>query len=313
MIEPVTDNTALVFDVQSFSIHDGPGIRTTVFFKGCPLDCMWCHNPESKTARPQLRYHRSRCTGCLLCANVCPAGAHIAIPGGGHAVNHQACTGCGKCLEVCCYDALAVSGKAYSPAALRAKIDGDMRYFSLAGGQKGEKGGVTFSGGEPLGYAAFIKDFCALIPGVHTVMETSGYGSGKDIETVMDCVDLFLFDIKMINPAEHKRRCGVDNALVFSNLELLYTRRKRIVLRLPLIQGVNDTEEQFDGIAELLRKYPEIERAEILPYHNLGIAKAESLGMAIPPELPRRNAGKETVEKWLGEFSLRGCSNVYCA
>ncbi|GHV94339.1 glycyl-radical enzyme activating protein [Spirochaetia bacterium] len=313
MIEPVTDNRALVFDVQSFSIHDGPGIRTTVFFKGCPLNCMWCHNPESKKAKPELVYHQNLCVGCLLCVGVCESGAQLVLPDGTHAVNHGACTGCGKCIEVCCYGALDISGKTYSPEELCEKISGDKRYFNLEGGKNGERGGITFSGGEPLRYAGFIANFCALIPGVHTAMETSGYGSREDFEKIIDCIDIFLFDIKMINAVEHKKRCGVDNELIFRNLEFLYASKKKIVLRLPLIQGINDTEEQFDGVAELLRKYPEIERAEILPYHNFGIAKAESLGIEVSPELPRLNAGKETIEKWLGASRERGCANVYCA
>ena len=225
-------------------------------------------------------------------------------------MNHSVCTGCGKCLEVCCYDALALSGKMYSPADLLEKTSGDMRYFSLGAGTGEEPGGLTFSGGEPLGYADFIRDFCALIPAVHIALATSGYGGREDFEKILDCVDLFLFDIKVMNPEEHKKYCGRGNERILDNLDFLYKKGKRITLRLPLIPGINDSEEHFAGIAELLRKYPEIQRAEILPYHNFGIAKAEALGLEISPELPRTGAGQETGARWLEKFSALGCGNI---
>jgi pyruvate formate lyase activating enzyme len=270
---------------------------------------MWCHNPESKSAKPELLFHKNLCAGCMLCVDVCETGAQLLLPGGIRKVNSTRCTVCGKCTEVCCYDALVISGKTYSPGELLERIQGDMRYFNLAD----KKGGVSFSGGEPLRRSDFIRAFCALIPGIHRVLETSGYGERENLEELLDCIDLFLFDIKLIDPDEHKKWCGIDNVLILNNLAFLYSMKKRIILRLPLIQGINDTKRQFDGIAELLRKYPEIEGAEILPYHNYVIGKAETLGLEIPPELPRWSARAELKERWLGEFRYRGCTNVYCA
>jgi pyruvate formate lyase activating enzyme len=313
MTGPVTEKEAVIFDVQSFSIHDGPGIRTTVFFKGCPLNCMWCHNPESKGVKPQLLFHKNLCVGCMLCVGVCESGAQLVLSDGSRDVDHERCTGCGKCAGVCCYDALTISGKRYRPEELLERLRSDMRYFNLEGGKKKEKGGVSFSGGEPLGYAGFIKAFCGLIPGIHRVLETSGYGERKDVEELLDCIDLFLFDIKFIDPEEHRKWCGIDNTLILENLAFLYERKKEILLRLPFIQGINDTPTQFDGIAGLLRQYPEIMGAEILPYHNYVIGKAESLGRALPPELPRQSAGNEIREHWLEEFRARDCTNVWCA
>ena len=312
MIEPVTDETAPIFDIQSFSIHDGPGIRTAVFFKGCPMNCVWCHNPESKMVKPQLMYYQNRCTGCMLCVECCKSGAQVILPDGTHYLDHAKCTACGKCLEVCCYDALRICGKMYNSEELYEKIKGDIRYFSLEGKTKGERGGITFTGGEPLQYAGFINNFCSLIPDIHTALETSGYGNLQHFEMLLDCIDLFLFDIKMMDSIKHKKFCGADNDTVLNSLKFLYENKKDIVLRLPLIPGFNDTEEHFNGIAELLEKYPGIKRAEILPYHNFGLAKAEALGLEIPPELPRHNTGKETIEKWLGEFKMRGLGNVVC-
>jgi len=310
MTAPATDGKAPIFDVQSFSIHDGPGIRTTVYFKGCPLDCLWCHNPESKSAEPQLMYHRNRCSGCLACVSVCESGAQIILPDGTHGVMHGSCTLCGKCLEVCCYEAVKICGKMFSPQELYERAKGDLRYFALETGTKGENGGITFSGGEPLQYAGFIRGFCSLIPDVHTAMETSGYGDVKNLETIIDCIDLFLFDIKIMNSREHEKFCGAGNEVIFSNLDFLCKNKKEIILRLPLIPGINDTPEHFDGIAGLLRKYPEI-RTEILPYHNYGLAKAEALGLEIPPGLPSHSAGKAEAEKWLEEFRGRGLGTEF--
>ena len=162
-------------------------------------------------------------------------------------------------------------------------------------------------------YPGFINDFCSLIPDVHIAMETSGFGNTEDFEKVLNCVDLFLFDIKVMNPEEHKKFCGESNELIFFNLDFLYKNKKKIFLRLPLIQGFNDTEDHFLGITELLRKYPEIEKAEILPFHNLGAAKAEAIGLEVPSVLPRLNTGKETIERWLYEFRSRDCENVFFA
>ena len=312
MTEPVTDKKAVIFDVQSFSIHDGPGIRTNIFFKGCPLNCIWCHNPESKTSKPQLMYFKNRCTGCMSCVESCRTGAQIVLPDGTHDMKHENCIVCGKCLKVCCYDALKICGKTFHPDELCERIRGDIRYFSLKGETKKEQGGVTFSGGEPLQYAGFIKDFCALIPDVHTAMETSGHGNRAAFEKIINCIDLFLFDIKMMNNMEHTKYCGVGNDVIFANLKFLCENKKDIILRLPFIPGINDTTEQFNGIAELLEKHSEIKRAEIMPFHNFGLAKAEALGLEVPKELPRLNAGEDVIEKWLEEFKERGCTNVCC-
>jgi pyruvate formate lyase activating enzyme len=303
-------NRAAVFDVQSFSIHDGPGIRTTVFFKGCPMDCLWCHNPESKSPSPQLMYQKNLCAGCLLCVKVCEQGAQFILPDGSHGLRREACTVCGKCLEVCCYGALSLSGSFYTPEELLEKIRGDFRYFSLGKKEGKPEGGITFSGGEPLLHAGFIRDFCRLVPGIHRAVETSGHGTKESVEKLLDCIDLYLFDLKIINREKHKKWCGFDNALILDNLDFLYAKKKRIILRLPLIPGINDDQEQFDGIAKILRRYPEIEGAEILPYHSYGTGKAEALGLPVSPELPARGASRGLADQWLEAFRTRGCARV---
>jgi pyruvate formate lyase activating enzyme len=310
MTGQVIDSRAVIFDIQNFSLHDGPGIRTTVFFKGCPLRCPWCHNPESRRKRPELMFYRKLCTGCLLCVRACERGAQVALSGGIRSVNRRVCTGCGKCTKVCCYDALVMCGKIYSPAELGEKIRGDIHYFNLDGKEK-EKGGITFSGGEPLQNTGFIKVFHDLFPDIHIAVETSGWGTREALETILDGTDLFLFDIKLIDPNAHKKWCGVDNKTIFANLDFLYAKKKRIILRLPLVPGINDTGEQFDGIAALLEKYPAIERAEILPYHTFGAGKAEAAGHEYRPGLPRAGADRDTIDAWLREFEIRACRNIY--
>jgi pyruvate formate lyase activating enzyme len=228
-----------------------------------------------------------------------------------HQADQARCRGCGACLAVCCYGALDLPGKSFTPRGLYEKIRGDLRYFLLEGEGGRQEGGITFSGGEPMLYAGFIRSFCDLIPGVHRAMETSGHAPRKWFEDILESIDLFLFDYKISNPEKHRRYCGADNALILSNLDFLYSRGKAIVLRFPIIPKINDDDEHFDGIAGLLRRYPAIGRGEIMAYHNLGIGKAEELGMEYPKELPLEGAGKEMAAVWMERLRSRGCANVY--
>jgi pyruvate formate lyase activating enzyme len=249
----------------------------------------------------------------MLCAQVCVSGVHRFLDTGSeivHQIERKNCTLCGKCLDVCCYDALSLVGTAYTPGELYERIRGDLRYFPLEG-KSGERGGITFSGGEPMLHYGFIRSFCELIPGVHRAMETSGFAPREYFEEVADSIDMFLFDYKITDGHKHTQYCGVDNAIILDNLAYLYSRSKEIVLRLPLIQGINDDTEHFDRIAELLRFHPKISRVEILPYHKFGIGKAGELGIGVPAELPGTDADTETVEKWFEALRQRGCVNVY--
>jgi pyruvate formate lyase activating enzyme len=218
--------------MQSFSLHNGPGIRTTIFFKGCPLDCLWCHNPEAKEAETQLLFHRNLCTRCMLCVTACKIGARDISDEGRGGPDRKVCVLCGKCLEVCVYNALTLSGASCTAGELLEKLRSDMRYFQLPGqasgtGSQEDPGGVTFSGGEPLLYAPFIKNFCTLIPGIHTCLETSGYGPWEQFEILGDAIDLYLFDIKVINREQHRAWCGGDNEIILANLDLLYRGGKK--------------------------------------------------------------------------------------
>jgi len=304
-----TEAKAWIFDIQSFSLKDGPGIRTAVFFKGCPLRCQWCHNPESHVSKPQLMYRANLCVGCMRCVDACRHGAQQKILVGSsfvHVLDREKCVDCGECVESCCYGALEMAGQEYTPSALLEEIRKDLRYFSLGGGdgrsgdgQDGEgKGGLTFSGGEPMLYPDFIAQFCALAPEIHTAVETSGQADREAFEKVLDSIDLFLFDFKLGDSAEHEAWCGAGNSLIVSNLDFLHERGKEIVLRLPLIPGVNDTESHAKAAAEILKSHPGIRRAEILPYHTYGLGKLDELGRPADPALPGRAMDTEQAEAW---------------
>lgn len=309
MTEPVIDTYATIFDIQSFSINDGPGIRTTVFFKGCPLSCLWCHNPESHTTGVQLMYHSNLCTHCMQCVGACAQGVHGMRDVNGrlmHTVDSTLCIGSGECLKVCCYHALSLVGQRVSSDQVAQRILKDSRYFTVSE----ERGGVTFSGGEPMLHVPFILELVKKIPGIHICMETSGYAGRKAFEEVMPVVDLFLFDYKVTDAELHRRLCGADNTMILENLEYLYEQGKDIILRLPLIPSVNDTDEHFDGIAGIMKRYPRILRAEIMPYHTYGLAKSGELGLESSALLPRQGATDEMVDTWLEKLAERGCTKV---
>ncbi len=311
MTASATSCAASIFDIQGFSLKDGPGIRTTVFFKGCPLNCIWCHNPESLSEKPQLMFHQNLCVGCMQCVAVCKSGVHGAVLRDSvlvHTVEAEKCTGSGECIKVCCYHALSLVGQRFTPSALLGRIENDLRYFRLDDPDGSAKGGITFSGGEPMLNADFINEFRTLVPGVHIAVETSGFVPVGELEKVLESVDLFLFDFKAADPVRHLELCGVDNTLILENLDFLYRSGKEIILRLPLIPGLNDTPDHFDAIAALLEKYPGIPRAEILPYHILGVGKTRELGGIPHPDLPTQAASSETVTVWIDELKNRGCT-----
>lgn len=306
----IEKESAIIFDVQRFSLQDGPGIRTTVFFKGCPLRCIWCHNPESFTKQPQLIYHHHLCVNCRQCVNVCPNGAQkekCIEEQLLHYLDWSKCNGCGKCMTVCNYDALAVAGVEYTPGKLYDQIKGDFLYHELEGGDG--KGGVTFSGGEPLQNVAFIKAFRGLAPDLHIALETSGYAALQQVKELAEVVDLILFDYKVTDEKKHQSLCGVSNKLILANLDYLCLNGYEVILRLPLIPDVNDDQKHLEGIAALMKKYPQIKKAQIMPYHTLGIHKRDELGL--PPQAwGERGADEKTQQKWLAHIKKHGIKNI---
>ncbi len=263
-----------VFDIQRNSLNDGPGIRTTVFLKGCALNCLWCHNRESIAVKPLLRFYPDKCQNCMECVTVCDAEAHLDLEGK-HAVDFARCVQNWDCIQVCPSGALVKTGKNMSIEEVMQIFLKDRDYFDRSGG------GITLSGGEPMIQYEFSKSLLAEchVQGIHTCLDTTGYTPWERLKSMMACTDLFLYDYKETDPKKHKEFTGVDNILIRENLARLNDAGAAIVLRCPVIPGMNDNEEHLGEIARLSRMYEGIREVHILPYHTLGIGKAEQHGI----------------------------------
>ncbi len=263
----------VVFDIQHFCVDDGPGIRTAVFLKGCPLRCIWCHNAEGLSAKPQLYFTRDNCTGCGRCAPVCPHRAH-SLTESGHRIDRTECTACGACAGVCPAEALRIAGRVMTAPQVLAEVAKDKPFFRNSGG------GMTLSGGEPLAQGAFSVRLAQLAKaqGIHVCVETSGYGSPEALRRLAEHTDVFLYDYKHSSPQAHKSCTGVDNALILENLELLSGLGRPVILRCPVIPGCNDTPEHYRAIAQLAQRMDNITGVHIEPYHPFGVSKYDAVG-----------------------------------
>jgi len=287
---------AIVFDIQKFSIHDGPGIRTTVFLKGCPLRCVWCHNPESWRPEPELLFTAAKCTGCRRCAEVCPTGVHAFTADGRHELDRAACVRCGKCVELCPAEALELCGRSLTVEEVMAEVRKDRVFYENSGG------GMTLSGGEPMMRPEFTFALlnAAKKEGIHTALESCGFAPREEFERILPVTDLFLFDIKTMDEAKHLRLTGRDNRLILSNLEFLNGAGAKIVLRCPLIPGLNDTPSELAKIGELAERLSGVTGIDVEPYHPLGVSKAERLGQS--PAYSAEFASKEFAETCIAEL-----------
>ena len=263
--------TGRIFDIKRFAIHDGDGIRSTVFFKGCPLRCIWCHNPESISKRIELQYVDKKCVGCGECASVCPNACHDVVLGR-HQLDRRECTACGKCVDVCLGDALSLCGRDVTVDEVAAILMEDYSFYKNSGG------GITLSGGECLGQA----DFCAELlkrmkeNGIHTAVDTCGYVDKSSIDKVMPYTDIFLYDIKHMDQTEHERLTGVSNKIILENLKYLDEQGKLIEIRIPFIKGYNDS--MTDSVAEFISNLKNISAVRLLAYNNLAGSKYGIIG-----------------------------------
>lgn len=286
----------IVFDIQRFSLHDGPGIRTIVFLKGCPLSCLWCCNPESQALKPVLMYQKEQCIGCGKCAQVCKSGA--IVPGQPGKIHREMCTACGECASICPTGALVLKGTAMTVEQVVNLLKKDATNYRKSGG------GITISGGEPLTQWKFTTELlkACKAQGWHTAMETTGFGSEEAVAAVCPYLDLALADVKAIDPKLHKRATGVSNELIQKNIRWI-AEHTAAVVRVPTIPTINANEEEFRKICAFVRELPHVDTIHILPYHTYGenkyglLDQSYPMGDAIKP-LPMEEAEKLQKLVW---------------
>ncbi|OLS14602.1 MAG: glycyl-radical enzyme activating family protein [Promethearchaeota archaeon CR_4] len=267
------NQTGIIFNIQKFSVHDGPGIRTTVFMKGCPLQCLWCSNPESQDFSINLMVRDVNCKGCGACVEACPQAAITIAKKTGRKIDRKKCNSCLLCVDSCLYHSLNRCGRSVTVREVLDEVLQDKPFYKNSGG------GVTVSGGEPLSQSHFVSDLLAECKreGLHTALETTGYGKWEAMEKVLRFVDLVLFDIKHLDSEIHQRMTGVKNNLILENLRRT-AKQNQVWLRIPLIAGFNDSEEHIKRIAGLAKEI-HAQRISFLPYHEGGKSKCEQLGI----------------------------------
>lgn len=290
----------LILDIHRCSLHDGPGIRTTVFLKGCPLHCVWCHNPESQSFKKELSFFEEHCCGCGACASICSCDVHQMSP---RSLDRSLCTFCGKCVAACPEDAIEVKGRKMTVDQVLDTVLKDRVYYEES------SGGLTVSGGEPMAQFEFTNALlcAAKSHGIHTCIETCGYAAQERFEEILPAIDLFLFDIKGVNDEKHVQHTGVSTRLIHENLDFLIRRGARVQLRCPLVPGMNDSDADLKGLAELYRKYADaLTGIEIMPYHCMGEEKGRRVGKA-NLQIASSSASEEQKTEWLDALAGYGC------
>ena len=291
----------LIFDIKRYAIHDGPGIRTTIFLKGCPARCLWCANPESQSFMPELLFRESECIDCGKCLSACPYGTIAAIEKH-RTIQRNTCKGCGKCAAVCPSEALEIVGREVTVKGLYEEISRDCIFWERS------RGGITLSGGEPLAQEHFTRNFleeCKSLY-IHTALETCLHTSKKVLESTMPLVDLFICDMKIMDEKKHKHYTKISNDLIKSNLQHLLESSRDVLVRMPLIPGINDDRKNLTELARFLTSYRPGTKLEILPYHSLGENKYAQLGRKYEMTetlSPTKGTLEETIQ-FLSNFEL---------
>lgn len=301
------DMTGLIFHIQRFSVNDGPGIRTTVFFKGCPLRCVWCHNPESISFQKEIVFREDRCIRCGGCVEVCE---HEAARQVGHQIvySRENCARCGRCVEVCYTEARNTGGREVTTEEVVEEVIKDAVFYDQSGG------GVTFSGGEPLLQDEFLLSLLHACSGrnIHTAVDTSGYVAPGCLKRISEAVDLFLYDIKTVDDSMHREFTGVSNTVILENLRLLAEWNKNVIVRIPVIPHVNDDEENMERIGEFVSSLEHVPEIHLLPYHETGVEKYYRLGLtyplkeAVPPAQGKIDQMVEALRHYVERVSVGG-------
>jgi choline TMA-lyase-activating enzyme len=300
------ERKALIFNVQKYNMYDGPGVRTLVFFKGCPLRCKWCANPEGLERKHQVMFKRDSCTDCGACAKVCPVSIHTMSKELKHEVSNSIdCIGCRKCEDVCAESALSIVGQVKTISELMEIIEEDIAFYDTSGG------GVTLGGGEVLmqpDFAANLLMACKQ-EGINTAIETSGYAKLEAVLKVAEFTDLFLFDIKHIDAQRHYQLTGVHNERILENLKELLRKRYNVKVRMPLLKGINDSQDEIESVINFLmpyRDYKNFKGIDLLPYHKMGVNKYTQLQMEYPiqgdPSLSSNEL--DIIESWIKKYDF---------
>lgn len=270
--------SALIFNIQKFSVHDGPGIRTTVFFKGCPLTCQWCHNPESQSYEQEIVFHSNRCSSCGRCTKSCRQQA-ISMVEGQVVYDASRCIYCGVCVENCYNNSWEIMGKLYTVPQLMSEIVKDRPFYEQSGG------GVTLSGGEVMTQIEFALELVKACKeqGISVAIDTCGYAPLENFSRILEHVDVFLYDIKLMDSKRHDYYIGMDNTLILENLKMLSSCGATISLRLPLIEGINTDDEHIHQVLDFIESL-RIGVIHLLPYHDMAIGKYEQWNMECPVE-----------------------------
>jgi pyruvate formate lyase activating enzyme len=287
----------IIFDIKNYAVHDGPGIRTTLFLKGCPLRCIWCHSPESQSPAPQLSFYPEKCIDCRICVELCPKGA-IIEPG---EIDSEDCDLCGECVISCYSNAIQLIGRSITVKDALELVKKDFSFYQHSGG------GVTLSGGEPTAQPVFTLNILKALKeeNIHTALDTCGYSEKKSLKRLLQYTDLVLYDLKHMDSELHKYLTGHRNEVILSNLRYVSEEPIELWIRLPLIPGVNDDNDNIEKTMEFIKSLEKYDSIDILPYHRLGVSKYQAIQRKYELEETKTHE-KETLLKIHEKFKKNG-------